>query len=326
MLGEVHRSVHVAVADVRRERKDDWKRVLLRVRLKHCCVERYAIAHRNLDPPAHVGDWWRRRPGFLRQAACGRHADRKRSKKNYSMRNLSCSHPTASAGAPAVHSNWHLRAHAWYRVREGIPTRRNRCFSAKALAIYEGAFAGAAATRFRILSRSTFLWFASNTSKRYPSRSTLSPGAGTLPETWLNNPAIVVTVSSASLPKFTPNNFSTSRIAILPRITNPPSASRTTSGAGAFPPFHLSPTISSTRSSTVAIPATEPCSSIITASGWPFCRISRSSSDPAFVSGMKSTGRTNSRTLRFGKSWSAICNKSCACTTPKMSSKEFSYT
>jgi hypothetical protein len=27
----------------------------------------------------------------------------------------------------------------------------------KALAIYEGAFAGAAATRFRILSRSTFL-------------------------------------------------------------------------------------------------------------------------------------------------------------------------
>src|SRR5580693_994694 len=31
---------------------------------------------------------------------------------------------------------------------------------------YDGAFAGAAATRFRILSRRTFLWFASSTSNR----------------------------------------------------------------------------------------------------------------------------------------------------------------
>jgi hypothetical protein len=30
--------------------------------------------------------------------------------------------------------------------------------------------------------------------------STLSPGAGTFPETWLNNPAIVITVSSEFSP------------------------------------------------------------------------------------------------------------------------------
>src|SRR6266404_2524775 len=113
---------------------------------------------------------------------------------------------------------------------------------------------------------------------------------------------------------------------MLPRITNPPSGSRTTSGAGGFPSFPLSPTIPSTKSSTVAIPATVPCSSITTANGCPFWRISRNNSEPIFVSGMKSTGLTSSRTLRFSKSWSAICRRSCEYTTPKISSSDFSYT
>src|SRR6266446_711933 len=76
-------------------------------------------------------------------------------------------------------------------------------------------------------------------------------------------------------------------MAMLPRITKPPSASRTTSGAGGLPSLPpLSPTISSSKSSTVAMPATVPCSSITTASGWPLLRISRSNSEPTFVSGM----------------------------------------
>src|SRR5881394_913894 len=65
--------------------------------------------------------------------------------------------------------------------------------------------------------------------------SILSPEAGTLPVTWLSRPASVVTVSSACSPKCTPNNSSTASIAMLPRITNPPSGSRTTSGASGFP-------------------------------------------------------------------------------------------
>src|SRR5204862_22163 len=102
-------------------------------------------------------------------------------------------------------------------------------------------------------------------------RSIVSPGAGTLPETWLSKPASVVTASSVLSPNFTPSNSSTSPIGMLPRITRPPSGSRTTSGAGGFPAFPLSPTISSTRSSTVAIPATVPCSSITTVRGFHWC-------------------------------------------------------
>src|SRR5271163_3145598 len=304
MLREIHRAVRVAVADVRSESENERKRILLRMRLKHRRIENYTVAHRYFHSPAHV---WDRSCGcgsLLSQASIGSRAQAEHCKQNHSMHDLSSSHPTyprRSAGHPFRAQSFE-HTHGIASVKEFLRGETNVSEQKRLPAIYEGALAGAAATRFRILSRSTFLWFASSTSKRNPSNSTLSPGAGTLPETWLSNPAMVVTVSSASLPKFMPSNSSTSRMAMLPRMTSPPSASRTTSGAGAFPPFHLSPTISSTRSSTVAIPATEPCSSMITASGWPFCLISRSSSDPAFVSGIKSTGRTNSRTFRFGKS------------------------
>ena len=42
------------------------------------------------------------------------------------------------------------------------------------------------AGKIRARSRSTFRWFASSTSNRNPPRSTLSPGAGTFPDTVLS--------------------------------------------------------------------------------------------------------------------------------------------
>src|SRR6516225_8630911 len=55
---------------------------------------------------------------------------------------------------------------------------------------------GAAADKRRARRRSTLRWFDSKTSKRYPARSILSFGAGTLPRAWLSRPAMVVTVPS----------------------------------------------------------------------------------------------------------------------------------
>src|ERR1700745_2187047 len=71
---------------------------------------------------------------------------------------------------------------------------------------------------FCIFTRNTFRWFASSTSKRKPSKSHFSPGAGTFPLTWLSSPAMVVTVSSADSPKCTPSISSSSPIAGLPRM------------------------------------------------------------------------------------------------------------
>ena len=84
--------------------------------------------------------------------------------------------------------------------------------------------------------------------------------------------------------------------------------SRTTSGAGERPSSPISPTISSTRSSTVTIPAVSPYSSITMAICCFFRCISLSSSEPCFVSGTNSTGRTISRTVRRDASGSGMAS------------------
>ena len=52
--------------------------------------------------------------------------------------------------------------------------------------------------------------------------------------------------------------------------------------------------------------------------------VARNNSEPGLVSGMNMIGWVSSRTFRLGKSWSAMCSRSCANATPKISSSDFS--
>src|SRR5580704_14986021 len=103
MLREVRRAVRIAVADVRRECKDDRQWIFLRMWLKYRRVERYAVAHGDLHCPAHIGNWGRGCGSLLSHASISSRAHANHCQQNHSMHNLISSHPTTprrSSGQP----------------------------------------------------------------------------------------------------------------------------------------------------------------------------------------------------------------------------------
>src|SRR5713226_6430220 len=249
MLREIRGAVRVRVSDVWCKCENHRQRLFLTMRREYRRVQLHSVPRRNLHRPLHVNGRLFGGGLLLRARRDRPQQDRQHQSSCSRTDFLEC-----------------LNEHFFSLRSDELPL----LYGPKTRIPELYRFVGTAFICLRIRTRNTFLWFASSTSKRWSSRSILSPGAGTLPDAWLSKPARVVTASSVLSPNFTPSNSSTSPMAMLPRITRPPSASRTTSGAGGLPSFRLSPTISSTRSSTVAMPATVPCSSMITASGQPF--------------------------------------------------------
>lgn len=139
---------------------------LLRMRLKHRRVERHAIAHGYLHCPAHIGNGSCGCGSLLSHASISSRAHANHGQQNHSMHNLVSSHatiPRRSSGQPFRAKSFE-HTHGIASEQEFLQGETNVSMK-KISRIYDDALAGAAATRFRILSRSTFLWFASNTSK-----------------------------------------------------------------------------------------------------------------------------------------------------------------